>query len=111
MNKSRCEKGDVVFFCNFVNPALVKIADKEFKRDEKKGDWLPHMYYGGWTIPLIRDDISKLFGLNPRGAFDLNGNVVSSFKDFYKKGDLYLPESKRINKDDLYVARDYFLRF
>lgn len=107
MDKSRCEKGDIVFFCNFVNPALVKINDKEFKRDKEKRDWVPHMYYSGWAIPLIRNDISKLFGLNPYSAFDSNGNIVSSFKDFYKKNDLYLPRPW-ISKNSLDIAKDYF---
>ncbi|MCK4650531.1 hypothetical protein KAT36_04875 [Candidatus Pacearchaeota archaeon] len=111
MDKSRCEKGDIAFFCDFVNPALVQVVRKEFKRDKKKGDWVPHMYYTGWAIPLIRDDISKLFSLDPCNAFDFSGRISSSFKKFYKKNDLYLPNPKWIDEDSLNIARDYFLRF
>ena len=110
MNKSRCGEGDVAFFCDFVNPALVQIVRKEFIRNKKKGDWVPHMYYSGWTIPLIRDDITKLFSLDPHNAFDFFGKISSSFKKFYKKNNLYLPEPW-VDGDSLNATRDYFFRF
>jgi hypothetical protein len=107
MDKSECKKGDIAFFRNFVSPSLIKIVDGEFKINSEKGDFMPRMYFKGWTIPLIRDDVSKLYGLDPYSAFDVNGDIVSGIKDFYKKGDLYLPEGW-VSEDALLKAMDYF---